>query len=267
MDARLWAGRLYLGERRVLYSGPVLPTSMHAHHAHQVLLSPDGPVGLQSNEGEPEHATAFVIPANVPHAIVTAAERCVIAFIDPDEREGRALGRMAPPIARAAAFQRSASRLSGLAWPAFSTWHDADALTRTITHRLVGEHAPLEVRHPAVRRTLRELPARVKRGEVRLEAVALGSGVSASRLAHLFSAEVGIPMRPYVLWLRLRLAAAELSTGSSVTQAAHAAGFADGAHIARVWRRMFGISPSQMALLEWVPPPEATGAAGSGLAS
>jgi AraC-like DNA-binding protein len=70
--------------------------------------------------------------------------------------------------------------------------------------------------------------------------------LSESRLAHLFRSEVGIPMRQYRLTLRMEEAVKEICRGSSLTHAAHAAGFADSAHFCRICRRMFGVTPSNL---------------------
>jgi len=45
---------------------------------------------------------------------------------------------------------------------------------------------------------------------------------SRSRFLHLFTTSVGVPMRPYVLWLRLQCGAREFARGKSVAEAAHA---------------------------------------------
>ena len=63
---------------------------------------------------------------------------------------------------------------------------------------------------------------------------------------HLFTSSVGVPLRPYVLWLRLQCGARELSRGASVAEAAHAAGFSDAAHFTRTFRRMIGATPAQV---------------------
>ncbi|MCP3140284.1 helix-turn-helix domain-containing protein [Pyxidicoccus sp. QH1ED-7-1] len=69
---------------------------------------------------------------------------------------------------------------------------------------------------------------------------------------------MGLPLRPYILWLRLRRAAEHLKHGAPVTQAAHAAGFTDSAHLSHAFRRTFGLTPTEIAgVVEWVlPPPE-----------
>jgi AraC-like DNA-binding protein len=80
----------------------------------------------------------------------------------------------------------------------------------------------------------------------RLDELAGAARLSAGRFGHLFREVTGIPMRRYQLWLRLVAALAELSSGCSLTEAAHAAGFADSAHMTRTFRRMFGIAPSAL---------------------
>jgi AraC-like DNA-binding protein len=113
---------------------------------------------------------------------------------------------------------------------------------------------PSQVLHPAVRRAVRYLREHLQ-GDVSLGTVAAHSGVSSSRLAHLFPSQLGIPLRPYVLWLRLQHATATLSEGRTLTDAAYRAGFADGAHLTRVFRRMFGIRPSDAkGRAEWMVP-------------
>jgi AraC-like DNA-binding protein len=71
-------------------------------------------------------------------------------------------------------------------------------------------------------------------------------GLSPSRFAHVFTESIGIPLRPYLRWLRLQRAARELMSGRAVTQAAHVAGFADAAHLTRTCRRLIGIAPSAL---------------------
>jgi hypothetical protein len=39
-----------------------------------------------------------------------------------------------------------------------------------------------------------------------------------------------IPLRPYILWLRIQMAAGELLFGATATEPAHRSGFADSAH-------------------------------------
>jgi AraC-like DNA-binding protein len=68
--------------------------------------------------------------------------------------------------------------------------------------------------------------------------------LSEGRLTHLFSEEMGLPLRQYVLWLRVRDVVFSLAAGATLTKAAHDAGFSDSPHLSRTFRAMFGDPPS-----------------------
>jgi AraC-like DNA-binding protein len=72
------------------------------------------------------------------------------------------------------------------------------------------------------------------------------AGLSPSRLMHVFTQSIGIPIRPYLLRLRVQRAARALAAGRTVTEAAHLAGFADAPHLTRTFRRVFGITPREL---------------------
>src|SRR5262249_38187774 len=102
--------------------------------------------------------------------------------------------------------------------------------------------------HPGVGRALRYLRAELGSADSHsLERLAAVAGLSASRFMHVFTASVGVALRPYVLWLRLQRALGELMEGATSPGAAHAAGFSDSAHFSRTVRRMLGSTPSELA--------------------
>ena len=70
--------------------------------------------------------------------------------------------------------------------------------------------------------------------------------LSPSRFRHLFVEETGVGLRPYILWRRFLRVWELLAEGASLSTAAHAAGFADAAHLSRTSRSMFGFPPSAM---------------------
>ena len=75
------------------------------------------------------------------------------------------------------------------------------------------------------------------------------------KLSRSLNGECGLLVgrsRRYLLWLRLQDAVRELAAGAPATDAAHAAGFADSAHLSRTFRRMFGITPSDLARSQFV---------------
>ena len=73
-----------------------------------------------------------------------------------------------------------------------------------------------------------------------------------ARLQHLFRDQVGVPIRRYLLWHRYLTALSLLADGASVTHAAHAAGFADSAHLTRTAVRLNGFTPTKMPFRMWL---------------
>ena len=96
---------------------------------------------------------------------------------------------------------------------------------------------------------VRALRERLERREdLSLKTVSALAGLSPSRFMHAFTESVGVPLRPYILWLRLQRAACDLIHGVTATEAAHTAGFSDAAHLTRTFRRMLGVTPTQLEL-------------------
>jgi len=102
--------------------------------------------------------------------------------------------------------------------------------------------------YPGVKLVLQYLREKIGvSGDLSLRKLASIAGLSQSRFMHAFTESVGTPLRHYILWLRLQLASRELAAGTSITETAHRAGFSDGAHLTRTFRRMMGTTPSEIA--------------------
>ncbi len=89
----------------------------------------------------------------------------------------------------------------------------------------------------------------IKPASWRTAEVASKLALSKSRFLHLFSDELGIPWRPYLLWRRIICAVQAMIIGSSATDAAHLAGFSDSAHLSRTFRNHFGMTIRQAITL------------------
>lgn len=74
--------------------------------------------------------------------------------------------------------------------------------------------------HPNVRRALKALRDELSsRRKFSLKHLADVAGLSPSRFMHVFTESVSVPVRPYILWLRLQQAVSELMNGATVTEA------------------------------------------------
>ena len=80
-----------------------------------------------------------------------------------------------------------------------------------------------------------------------VELLAEAAGCSRFALYRAFSAEFGMSPSDYERQLRLRHARSLLAAGSPLADVAAATGFADQAHLARWFKRAYGITPGVFA--------------------
>ena len=238
--------RLFLWPHRLLLIGPAFDTALHRHHAAQLCVGLPGPLHVRrSARGAWLTAWGFLIPPDMPHQLDAGGSKTAFLYLEPESAEYAAQRsrfeqqglRIIQALAETGERKRWAAELAHT-----TRCREASDLAKA----LLGEQsdasppAPLDER---VRRALRWVAAH-QQEPVRLRAVARAAGASESHLAHLFREQVGLPLRRYVLWRRLRVAVEQVLAGNSLTAAAHDAGFADAAHLSRTFRDTFGVTPS-----------------------
>lgn len=184
---------------------------------------------------------AALVRPDAEHEVDGRGRTVLIGFVDPESKLGAALTEgIKGDISRVPATQVERWRLSlgsKLTPMGVERWVRQDLLKSQ-------QHAKI---HPAVRRVLKYLRENLSKGKhLSLRALADVSGVSESRLMHVFTESVGVPIRPYILWLRLQRACYELMNGAPATEAAQIAGFSDTAHQTRTFRRMLGTTPTEL---------------------
>ena len=248
---------MFLAPGRMLYAGALGPTSVHAHHAYQIAIGLRQPLAFRTAEAGELTGCAFVIPSDAPHAVATPCPAAVLVYVDPEHMLGRRLRRACEQI-EDTDWVTLAAPLSGWRVPLPDDWEQAMSFIDDLVHIIAPNRAHSKPVHPAVMRATVSLKRRLQDGqsEVSLVALAREANLSASRLSHLFAESVGIPLRPYVLWQRMIMAATAIEAGLTLTAAAHHAGFTDSAHLTHTFHRMFGVSPSEgVGAIEWVVRP------------
>lgn len=234
---------LFLWPHRLLFLGPAFDAQPHRHHAAQLALGLHDRLRVRGGQDQSwQEAAAFYVPPDVPHEFDAGDTPCALLYLDPEGRECedachrfgggriRLLDNQELPLAT---LQRLAS---GDGNPP-----DAEQACR----ELLGQGVSTLRRNldPRLQRALTWLDEHLA-DELGNRAVAHAAGVSESWLSHHFGDRVGVPIRRYVLWRRLRLAIEAALGGASLTDAAHAAGFSDSAHLTRTFRETFGVAPS-----------------------
>lgn len=212
MNDSEWAGQLWLGRDYGLIQGMLGRTTEHAHYAHQLLLAPQQAITI-SLDGQRLSGQRLFIEAQRNHAILDAP--------------GEVFSLYAEPLAISAAALQAAVVERQLSLPAL------EQALRHCPRQPLGDER--------LGRALAELDLLIS-GKVAARQLAQAAHLSLSQLERLFGDRLGLPVRRLVLWRRLRLALAHVLAGSSLTAAAHEAGFADSAHFSRTMKKLFGVS-------------------------
>ncbi len=236
------ADTIYLMHGRVLYIGRLPDLADHRQAAGLLCLGLERPFRLLSDDKVQVTRSAVVLP-QVMHALELDGGLCAFLLVDPDHRDfdqlrayGAAKGEegIATDLPDEAALVGKMQRVvahSGTELPA-EAWQNLGLGTAS-SHGF--DHRLRIVIEELLRNSLESIP---------IERLAELAGISPSRLAHLFKEHVGIPIRMFRAWARLKTAALLLKEGANLTEAAHGAGFYDSAHFTNTFRENFGLPPS-----------------------
>jgi AraC-like DNA-binding protein len=219
-------------------------SSPHSHHCIQVYLALSGTVRVRPGpKTRWRRCAAVLVAPDVRHEIDASEGPVLIGFFDPESEFAASLWTRMP-----AGITIVSDAVAG-GWRAAvgdPTEIDKTRVDRWLQSELLRERRPT-VLHPGVTRAVGYLrSACLKQGPLSAKSVAEIAGLSSSRFLHVFAESLGIPFRPYVLWLRVQRALGALASGCSIAEAANVAGFSDAAHLTRTLRRTLGHTPGEL---------------------
>lgn len=243
-----WGGSVFLWPERGLYLGAASDTCTHAPHAIKICVAIHGSISLRTAESLAWYSCrSAVIAPDQPHQFDGRGAMVGLFYLIPETEEARRI------------LQTTSGKVSAL--PTSMLKNLVPRLRKALDDGCSGEQArevfdglvqglsqtgdcssQMDARVECALDYLRSVPDyRASVMEI-AEAVSL----SPSRISHLFAEQAGLPIRRYLLWLRLRAAIEEMATGDSLTEVAYATGFSDSAHLSRTFRQMMGLMPSQL---------------------
>lgn len=245
-----WEGAsLWIMEALPARGGTINSTDYHSHHAIQITLSLGGMFELRTSEAAIRSAAA--VAPDVNH-IFEAEGLLAMLFVEPESQRGRAIANSLfqnatlVPVA-----EEMVADLARRLRDAYKSPVVDEAVLETLGRSLVDNLAGFsfaDLPDPRIQKMIAFAASHLD-GPMSLSVAARIAGLSASRARHLFVEQTGLQFRTYLLWLRINRAVGLFSSGSSLTAAAHEAGFSDSAHFSRTFRRMFGLPAASLQII------------------
>jgi AraC family transcriptional regulator len=237
----LWEGGFLLTAR----AQGVVPS--HAHHAIQIVLALDGRVAICGRDDAWRESRGLVVRPDAEHSFDCNGALGVMIFVDPESGEGAWLAaslRQDITSVPEARLDSIVPMLRPFGEQPEET-DDVAALVRGCVQALRPGLAParrVDARVTAVVEAIRKSDDL----RVSLDAAADMACLSPTRFAHLFKEQIGLPFSRYMLWRKLTRAMVAIASERTIAAAAHAADFADAAHLTRTFYQMVGMAPSAL---------------------
>ena len=235
---------LYYWNGYDMFVGMFPNNAEHRHHVIQIQIGIEATFRLQIAGGAYDFRAVIIAP-NVPHQADDHRKWQLMLHIEPDSLVGR---RLLKTYVQNRRFKEIEFKIIEPLFVEIKSFvgrihscNCAQKLFDAVVYALLKspvEQGPIDARIKAALEISRQMPVK----KISTKAVAAAVGLSESRFIHLFKYQVGIPLRRYLLWLRLRDAVEQILNGMAFTHAAHHAGFSDSAHLSRTFKQMSGMT-------------------------
>lgn len=209
-----------------------LNTKSHSHPVVEIINATNGTFSLQSNGQTNENLEFAIIDSNTEHKVVSQDCYVRILMIESyNSQLSEFLAINGIKFRNGIFFESNFDRKSEL-------FSEVKNLARTIdlktpTDKRITESIKfIEENELEYKNLLSELTSKVF--------------LSDSRLSHLFKEHIGISIKKYLVWNRLRQAInTYLNENTNLTEVSIQSGFFDQAHLTNSFKNVLGVSPSK----------------------
>ena len=262
-NIEIWLNSHFSGVEFVKIEYKSCTLTQHVHNEFVVAVVEDGLVSLSCRNGATTAGAGkiIVLPPNEPHFGRVDSHCKVRAYYlneNAIESLAAALGRPSerllalplgvvddPPVARALAANHRA-------WERVQDTDEVESQFAGCIVQLLSRHAGLRSARIAGRERRRvnqahELMVQSYPRDLSITELADTASMSKFHFIRTFKTEYGMPPHAYLNQIRLMAAKLMLARGESVATAALAVGLYDQSHLHKLFKRSYGVTPSQYA--------------------
>lgn len=237
---------VHVWKDRLILAGPHIVLPACSRPAVTLLVGTHGDLSVVSEAGHEYRGRALLVTPNLYRA-VNAPQGCYSLNLDPVHRYNRYLRQQVLGRQEVVRLDEQLDEAT-LALAASSIGEARDCgdsyrISEAVLSALFPQAAGVEPIDPRIDMVTSWLRTHVPK-QLSLPTLAELSGLSEGRLTHLFTQELALSPRRYLLWVKMRRAAELLVDNNSVTDVAHEVGFADSAHLSRAIKSYFAINPT-----------------------
>lgn len=237
---------MYVWKSNMLFIGKSIDISAHKHHNVQISIGLDNSFKLLANNAWKEYS-AVIIDKDQLHQFDGGDDWQLYILMDAETEQCRHLRREL--LAHNKICEFSINRKEIINWlfklingeNYFTVKETFDKILSCILP-IENKLKPIEPRIENVINNIHQMSEK----DISVRSLSSLVYLSESRLIHLFKEQVGIPIRSYILWLRIIKAVKHIMNGTTFTDAAYQTGFTDSAHLCHVFRQMFGLKLSDL---------------------
>ncbi len=209
-----------------------LETEFHSHPVIEILFVDGGELQLATESSLYSNSTFAIIDANVEHRISGTAEKITVVMI-----EHRDVAVKSYFAQQGIQFTQGVYASGAVNHPG----HSFEVIYPGLSN--IDEQLSYDERVTKIIQYLRENDVEYEQMMHTFTGIV---HLSESRLSHLFKQNIGVSLKKYVVWCKLRAAISHyLDKGEDLFRTLIASGFYDHPHFSKAFKTMFGVKPSQ----------------------
>ncbi|RNC87863.1 MAG: AraC family transcriptional regulator [Winogradskyella sp.] len=208
-----------------------LNTESHSHPVVEIINATDGSFALISNELTHENLVFAIIESNTKHKIIAKNCSVKILMIESYNYYLHKFLKSKGIIFQNGAFLKTSFLSKNQLFSEIKDLATSSDLKTPADQRIIDCIKFIEENELEYKNLISELTSRVF--------------LSDSRLSHLFKEHIGVSIKKYLVWNKLRQAInLYLNNSTNLTEVSLQSGFFDQAHLSNSFKKVLGVNPS-----------------------